>query len=215
VKIGAITGLFSVMLVCTYSQIRINYVMASDGLLPPLFNRLSAKRRTPVANTLVCGVIIALIAAFMPLSALGTLVSMGTLLAFTIVCVGVIYLRRAQPELKRPFRCPGVDTVIPFTTIRFPWVPLGGVASCVYVISGLPFKTLEHFSVWLSAGMAVYFLYGYTRSKVYTPARDFAARKPLGLMCLLLVIAYPFYLSAVAAPQAPTIAQPAPTEAAQ
>ena len=189
VKIGAITGLFSVMLVCTYSQIRINFVMARDGLLPPLFSKVNERTRTPVANTLVCGFIIATIAAFMPLSALGTLVSMGTLIAFIIVCVGVIYLRKTQPGLARPFRTPWV-----------PLVPIGGILACAYLVTGLPLKTLEHFFIWLCLGMAMYMLYGFTRSQLHEPAKDFKLRKAIGIVSLLIVVGYPFYLSHVDQP---------------
>jgi APA family basic amino acid/polyamine antiporter len=182
VKIGAITGLFSVMLVCTYSQIRINFVMARDGLLPKIFSEVNEKTHTPVKNTLICGLVIASIAAFVPLHALGTLVSMGTLIAFSIVCVGVIYLRKTQPDLPRPFRTPLV-----------PFVPLGGILACAYLISGLPWATLEHFAIWLALGIAIYFLYGYTRSQLHEPAKDFALRKPIGVLALLLVLASPLY----------------------
>ena len=185
IKIGALTGLFSVMLVCTYGQIRINYVMSRDGLLPPIFSKLNPKTKTPVANTLICGLVIALVASFMPLSALGTLVSMGTLLAFTIVCIGVIYLRKKSPELERPFRCPWV-----------PFVPVCGILACLYLmIQGLPLKTLEHFFIWMALGFAVYFLYGFTKSQLHEPAKDFKGRKLIGIAALVIVIAYPFYLS--------------------
>ncbi len=225
VKIGAIIGLFSVMLVCTYGQIRIAYVMARDGLLPKAFCKVNEKTRTPILNTFLCGLLIAVIAATMPLSALGTLVSMGTLLAFTIVCVGVVYLRRTQPELPRPFRCPGVDTRL--FGLRVPLVPIGGIFFCLYVMlglpltadlifpylhwniadvsmqfswmktpwtyhglkfdGGLPLATFEHFSVWLAAGMALYFLYGMRRSEGYDPKLDFKLRPVVGILCLLFV----------------------------
>lgn len=187
VKVGAITGLFSVMLVCTYSQIRINFVMAKDGLISPIFAKVHPENKTPYHNTAICGLLIALVASVMPLDVLGTLVSVGTILAFMIACVGVLYLYRTQPNLERPF-----------TTPFKPWVPLGGILSCLAVLFGLPMlkfgvdpetlqnvlfctsdntcltllggaseETLRHFFIWMGAGVAIYALYGFRHSKMY------------------------------------------------
>ena len=114
VKLGVICGLTSVMLVLTYGQTRIFYTMAKDGLLPGLFSHLHPRFGTPARATILLGVLVALIAALTPIKLLGELVSIGTLFAFAVVCGAVLYLRRHQPDLPRPFRCPGV-----------PWVPLG------------------------------------------------------------------------------------------
>jgi APA family basic amino acid/polyamine antiporter len=107
IKIGAITGLSSVMLVLCYGQTRVFYTMARDGLLPKTFANIHPKFRTPWTGTIILGIAIAIAAAFLPISILGDLVSLGTALAFSIVCLSVIYLRIKHPELPRPFRVPG------------------------------------------------------------------------------------------------------------
>jgi APA family basic amino acid/polyamine antiporter len=107
VKIGAFTGLSSVMLVLTYGQTRIFYTMAKDGLLPAVFATIHPKLKTPWVGTILLGAFIAVAAAFLPIDLLGDLVSLGTALAFAIVCLSVIYLRVKHPDMERPFRVPG------------------------------------------------------------------------------------------------------------
>ena len=107
IKIGAVTGLSSVMLVLSYGQTRIFYTMARDGLLPAAFARIHKKFRTPWIGTIILGGVIAVAAAFLPISLLGDLVSFGTAMAFSIVCLSVIYLRIMHPDMHRPFRVPG------------------------------------------------------------------------------------------------------------
>jgi APA family basic amino acid/polyamine antiporter len=153
VKIGAILGLSSVMLVLAYAQIRINYVMSRDGLLPPVLSKVHPKFRTPYISTIFWGTLIAFAAATTPISTLGHLVSMGTLTAFLFVCAGVWYLHRTQPNLERPFKCPLV-----------PWVPAGGIGACCYLIYSLPIETFYNFSAWLILGALIYFFYGRMRS---------------------------------------------------
>jgi len=155
VKVGVIAGLSSVMLVLMYGQTRIFYTMAGDGLLPAVFSRLHPRFQTPVAATWLLGIIVSLVAAFVPLAALGELVSIGTLFAFILVCAGVLYLRRAQPELTRPFRCPGV-----------PFVPIGGILACLYLIAGLPWETQARLVAWLLIGFVLYFGYSRHHSKL-------------------------------------------------
>lgn len=155
VKIGAIMGLSSVMLVLTFALVRTNFAMGEDGLLPKAFSTLHHRFRTPYITTIICGIIIAVAAALTPITTLGHLVSMGTLTAFCMVCIAVLYLRHKQPKLKRPFRCPGV-----------PYVPVAGIACCLYLISGLPKETFVNFGVWLTAGLVIYFLYGIRKSKL-------------------------------------------------
>ena len=156
VKIGVIAGLSSVMLVLLYGQTRIFYTMACDGLLPGVFSRLSPRFQTPSAATWLLGGIVAVIAAFVPLALLGELVSIGTLFAFILVCAGVLYLRRTQPDLPRPFRCPGL-----------PAVPILGILSCLYLISGLPLSTQLRLVVWLLIGFVIYFGYSRHHSKLH------------------------------------------------
>jgi len=164
VKVGVIAGLSSVMLVLLYGQTRIFYTMASDGLLPGIFSRLSPRFHTPSVATWLLGSIVSLIAAFVPLALLGELVSIGTLFAFILVCAGVLYLRRTRSELPRPFRCPGL-----------PAVPVLGILSCLYLISGLPFSTQIRLVVWLLIGFVIYFGYSRHHSKLHKSN----ARNPL------------------------------------
>jgi APA family basic amino acid/polyamine antiporter len=125
IKVGAITGLTSVMLVLTYAQTRVFYQMARDGLLPDVFAHVHDRFRTPARGTVLLGGVIAIGAAVLPLRVLGDLVSLGTALAFAIVCVSVIYLRRHNPELVRPFRVP-----------LYPYVPILGVLFCAIFMMG-------------------------------------------------------------------------------
>ena len=143
------------MLVLMYGQTRIFYTMACDGLLPAVFSRLHPRFQTPVLATWLLGGLVSLIAAFVPLALLGELVSIGTLFAFILVCAGVLYLRRTQPDLPRPFRCPGV-----------PFVPVAGILACLYLISGLPGDTQIRLVVWLLLGFVIYFGYSRHHSKL-------------------------------------------------
>ena len=153
VKVSALFGLFSTMLVQLLGQTRIFYSMSRDGLLPPLFGRVHARFRTPHLSTLITGAVVAVAAGLLPLTTLSHLVSMGTLLAFTLVCIGILILRRTAPDLERPFRTPGM-----------PWVPIAGALVCVAQMVGLPWETWLRLVVWLALGMAVYFAYGRRRA---------------------------------------------------
>jgi APA family basic amino acid/polyamine antiporter len=145
--------MFSTMLVTLLGQTRIFYTMSRDGLLPAAFGKVHPKFKTPYVSTLVTGSIIALAAGTVSLDVLAELVSMGTLLAFVLVCIGIILLRRAQPDAPRPFRTPWM-----------PWVPVIGVIACLGQMLALPGATWIRLVVWLVIGLVVYFSYGRRRA---------------------------------------------------
>jgi APA family basic amino acid/polyamine antiporter len=149
VKLGAIAGLTSVILVLLLGQPRIFFTMSKDGLLPPAFSKLHPRFKTPHKTTIVTGVVVATVAALFPIGVLGELVSIGTLSAFVIVCAGVLVLRRRGPDLPRPFRTPFV-----------PAVPILGIVSCLALMASLPLDTWLRLVIWLAIGLAIYFLYG-------------------------------------------------------
>jgi APA family basic amino acid/polyamine antiporter len=149
IKLGAIAGLSSVILVMLMAQSRIFFAMSRDGLLPDWFGRIHPRFRTPHLTTTLTGVVVAVAAGLFPIGVLGELVSIGTLLAFVIVCSGVLALRRTQPDLPRPFRTPAS-----------PWVPLLGALSCLYLMAGLPWVTWERLLIWLAIGLTIYFAFG-------------------------------------------------------
>ncbi|HSX12173.1 MAG TPA: amino acid permease, partial [Rhabdochlamydiaceae bacterium] len=153
-KFGILIGLTSVVLVMLIGQTRIFYSMAHDGLFPKLFGKVN-KTHTPVLNTLIVTAVGVLVCGIFPVGILGQLVSMGTLLAFAIVCFGVLVLRYTQPKLHRPFK-------VPFS----PWVPLLGTAACVMQMAVLPSVTWMQLAGWLIIGCLIYFGYGLRHSKI-------------------------------------------------
>ena len=155
VQMGAIAGLSSVILVMMMGQPRIFFSMAKDGLLPKGFAKLHPKYGTPHITTVITGVIAAFMAGVLPIGVLGELVSIGTLLAFTIVCLSILVLRKTRPAIDRPFRCPGL-----------PWVPLAGAFVCLAQMFALPFDTWLRLVVWLAIGLAIYFLYSIRHSRL-------------------------------------------------
>ncbi|NCY22041.1 amino acid permease [bacterium] len=155
VQMGAIAGLSSVILVMMMGQPRIFFSMAKDGLLPQGFAKLHPKYGTPHITTVMTGLIAALMAGVLPIGILGELVSIGTLLAFTIVCLSILVLRKTRPGIARPFRCPGL-----------PWVPLAGAFVCLAQMFALPFDTWLRLVVWLALGLAIYFFYGIRHSRL-------------------------------------------------
>ncbi|MET0313668.1 MAG: amino acid permease, partial [Hansschlegelia sp.] len=148
IKIGALAGLTTVMLVLLYGQSRIFFTMSKDGLLPPLFSKVHPTAGTPYVSQYMIGGCVALIGGLLPISILGEMVSIGTLFAFALVCGAVIYLRRSDAEAHRPFRVPGV-----------PVVPVLGILSCLALMAGLPLDTWLRLIVWMAVGLIIYFAY--------------------------------------------------------
>jgi APA family basic amino acid/polyamine antiporter len=148
IKVAALFGLFSTMLVQLLGQTRIFYSMSRDGLLPRVFAAVHPRFRTPHVSTVLTGSIIALLAGLTPIGVLGQLVSIGTLLAFVLVSIGVVILRATAPDVPRPFRTPWV-----------PFVPIAGAVICLAQMVGLPLATWERLVIWLAIGLVVYFSY--------------------------------------------------------
>ena len=153
--LGAVAGLASVVLVMLMAQPRIFYAMSRDGLLPPIFGRVHPKFKTPWLATIITGVTAAVFAGLFPIGILGHLVSIGTLFAFVIVCAGILVLRYRSPDLPRPFRTPFV-----------PFVPVGGVLICSWLMYNLPADTWLRLAIWMALGLAIYFLYGRKHSRL-------------------------------------------------
>lgn len=155
IKVGAIIGLTSVILVLMYGQTRIFYTMARDGLLPRVFATVHAKFKTPWINTLVVGLIVAMAAGFFDINVLGDMTSVGTLAAFAIVCLSVIWLRQTHPELPRGFKVP-----------LYPILPALGIVSCLWLITGIEPKVLMFFLYYSIAAVVMYFVYGMHNSRL-------------------------------------------------
>jgi APA family basic amino acid/polyamine antiporter len=155
VKIGAVFGLATVMLVMLLGQSRVFFSMSKDGLLPKWASAIHPKFRTPWISTIVVGTIVAIMPAFLNIDILSDLVNIGTLLAFTIVCAGVWVLRVRHPEMERPFKTPLV-----------PLVPILGIVTALFVMSRLPLLTWEVMIGWLLVGLVIYFGYSVKHSKV-------------------------------------------------
>ena len=150
IAVGAIISIFSVVLVALYGQTRILFAMGRDGLLPKVFTRVNTKTQTPVANTVIVSVLIAVPAAFVSLGQLAEATSIGTLGAFTVVNIGVIVLRKRRPDLPRGFKTP-----------LFPALPILGLILIAVIIAGLDPITWLVFTAWMAVGLAIYF--GYSR----------------------------------------------------
>jgi basic amino acid/polyamine antiporter, APA family len=158
IKLGAIAGMTSVILVMILGQSRIFFTMSQDGLLPGAFSRVHPKFQTPGFSTLVTGTVAATVGGLLPVNILGELVSFGTLTAFLVVCIGVLILRKTRPDIRRPFRVPAA-----------PVVCILGALSCAYLIYKLPTDTWIRAAVWTLIGFAIYFLYGYKHSALNKP----------------------------------------------
>jgi APA family basic amino acid/polyamine antiporter len=160
VEFGALIGLSSVILVMIIAQPRIFMIMGRDGLLPPVFARIHPTYRTPHINTVITGCGIALLAAIFPLDILGDLVSMGTLIAFVAVCLGVLILRHTQPDLPRTFR-------VPFAPVMCTL----GVLSCLFLlVFGENWYNWMLMGIWTVLGFGIYFGYGFHKSRLRNPA---------------------------------------------
>jgi basic amino acid/polyamine antiporter, APA family len=155
VKVGAITGLTSVILVLMYGQTRIFYTMARDGLLPNVFATVHKTFKTPWVNTVIVGALTAMAAGFFDINVLGDLTSVGTLAAFAVVCLTVIFLRQTQPNLQRGFKVP-----------LYPVLPALGIVSCFWLITTVEMKVLQFFLWFLVGAVVLYFIYGMHNSKL-------------------------------------------------
>ncbi len=159
VKLGAIAGLGSVMLVMLLGQSRVFFSMSRDRLLPEWAGRVHPRFRTPYVSSITVGIFVAIFASLIPIGVLGELVSIGTLLAFVIVCAGVWIMRRKRPNLERPFKTPWV-----------PFVPIMGIVVSLYMMVSLPLDTWLRLIIWLIIGMFIYFFYGRRHSIVQQAA---------------------------------------------
>lgn len=155
IKIGAIAGMSSVILVLLTGMPRILYSMSIDGLLPPVFGKIHKKYRTPHITTIIVGAIVVSISGLFPIDLIGELVSIGTLLAFAMVCISIILLRIKRPDMHRPFKTPFVY-----------FVASAGALGCIYLMTSLPVSTWLRLGVWTLLGFSIYFFYGISHSKL-------------------------------------------------
>ncbi len=155
ISIGAVISMTAVLIIFQIAQPRIFFAMARDGLLPKSLSKVHPVYRTPYITTLGMAAFVTLGAGFMDLSVVIELCNIGTLFAFAAVCLGVIVMRRTRPEIEPAFRTPWV-----------PWVPLGGILCCFYLVAGMPPITWLRFVVWVILGVVIYFAYGYRHSRL-------------------------------------------------
>jgi APA family basic amino acid/polyamine antiporter len=155
IAFGALVAITSVVLTILYGQTRIMFAMCRDGLMPERLAHVNPRTGTPARLTLIFGVLIAILAALVPLTEIIKLVNVGTLFAFILVNIGVIVLRRTDPDMERPFR-------VPFS----PVFPIIGVGLCVYLMTKLPGETWVRFVVWLLVGLLIYYFYGRKHSRM-------------------------------------------------
>jgi basic amino acid/polyamine antiporter, APA family len=161
IKIAILAGLSSVVLVMLLGQARIFYTMSKDGLLPSIFGKIHLKFGTPFFSTIIISLVAMVIAGLLPVGILGQLTVMGALLAFAIVCFGILILRHTQPLLHRPFKTPFV-----------PWIPLLGTVACIAQMIFLQGVTWVQFIIWMLIGCSIYFWYGQKHSKIHSKNRS-------------------------------------------
>jgi APA family basic amino acid/polyamine antiporter len=155
ISVGALVAITSVVLTILYGQTRITFAMSRDGLMPRALSNVNGRTGTPILVTIIFAVLIAILAAFVPLAEIAQLVNIGTLFAFVLVNIGVIVLRRTRPDLERGFRVPLV-----------PVVPIIGIGLCLYLMVTLPGATWIRFVVWMALGLVIYFVYGRRHSRL-------------------------------------------------
>jgi basic amino acid/polyamine antiporter, APA family len=155
ISLGAVLSMTAVLLVFQMGQPRIFFAMSRDGLLPKYFSQVHPKYNTPHITTIWTGVVVAVLSGFANINEIVELTNIGTLFAFVLVCAGIIILRHTDPDRPRVFRTPFV-----------PLVPLLGIGMCIYLMAGLPLITWERFGLWLLIGLVLYFLYGFSKSKL-------------------------------------------------
>ena len=153
--LAILIGYTSVILIDLMAQSRMFYSISKDGLLPKMFSDVHTKFKTPYKSNIILCVFIGLFAAFVPMNVVGEMTSIGTLLAFLMVCVGILILRKTNPEAKRPFKVPFV-----------PLIPILGILTCIAMMAFLPWETWIRLAVWLIIGLAIYFWYGKKNSKL-------------------------------------------------
>jgi len=159
IAIGAAVGIVVVVMILLLGQSRVAFAMARDGLLPPVFAKVHPTFRTPYVITTVVGVVVSVLATFTSIDVLAELVNVGTLFAFILVSVGILFLRRSRPDLERAFTVPFV-----------PVVPIAAALICFYLMLNLAVETWLRFVVWMAIGLVIYFAYGYKHSHVGTRA---------------------------------------------
>ena len=152
---GAVISIFSVTLVVIYGQTRILFAMGRDGMVPPLFHKVNPRTMTPVPSTIIVAIVISLLAGLIPINFLAEMTSIGTLVAFLVVSIGVMVLRRTAPDLPRGFKVPG-----------YPVTPILSIAGCIWIIQDLRAVTIEVFVLWTAVALVWYFFYGRHHSRI-------------------------------------------------